>query len=93
MSVTVKLYGRFREFAPNLDTTSGTIGIVQLEGVAGEIVEDLLNILELDSENVGHVFVNGNYASLKKAVNGGDRVAIFPDDMGLLYHWYFEKED
>jgi len=94
MAITVKLYGRLRELAPRLDSTSGTIGIVEVEREGeGTVVETILDRLQLDGDSVGHVFVNGSYASLQKSVTGEDRVAIFPEDMGLLYHWYFEKDE
>lgn len=92
MSITVRLYGRFRESASRLDETSGTIGMDEVDTKKANTVSDLLEVFDLCRDEVSHVFVNGSYASLQKAVVGEDEVAIFPDDMGLLYSWYFEEE-
>ena len=42
---------------------------------------------------VSHIFVNGRFAGFRKKVNNGDTVALFPKNMGLLYKWYFTREE
>lgn len=93
MPVTVKLYGRFRDIAPRLDSTSGSIGIVKVDADKVDTASDLLEEFNLGRDEVSHVFVNGSYSSLKKAVDDRDKVALFPEEMGLLYSWYFEEEE
>lgn len=93
MSITVKLYGRFRNLASSLDSPSGSIGIVKVDSQRVETASDLLENFNLDGDEVSHVFVNASYSSLKKTVDDGDKVALFPEDMGLLYSWYFEEEE
>ncbi|MEF8917685.1 MAG: hypothetical protein V5A77_08400 [Candidatus Bipolaricaulota bacterium] len=89
MPITVKLYGRFRDLASSLDSTSGSIGIVKVDPDKVESASDLLKKFNLDRDEVSHVFVNGSYASLKITVDDMDKVALFPEEMGLLYSWYF----
>lgn len=93
MPITVKLYGRLREIASDRDSTSGTIGIVEVDAKEASTASDLLEKFDLSRDEVSHVFVNGSYSSLKKTVGVEDKVAIFPEDMGLLYSWYFEEEE
>jgi hypothetical protein len=39
-----------------------------------------------------NVFVAGELCALSKNVEDGQRVGVFPDDMALLYKWYFNKQ-
>jgi hypothetical protein len=36
-----------------------------------------------------NIFLDGRYASLSSLVPDGSRLGLFPDDMQLLYKWYF----
>ena len=40
-----------------------------------------------------NIFLNHTYSALERPVHPGDRLAVFPDDMQLLYKWYFEKQE
>jgi len=93
LGINVRLYGEFREMAPRSDEESGYIGKVELEDEGIETTGDLIGKFELNEDEVSHVFVNGTYSSFKKELGEGDEVALFPTEMGLLYHWYFEEED
>jgi molybdopterin converting factor small subunit len=93
VGISVRLYGEFREMAPRYDEESGTIGKVKLDQANVDTTGDLIKEFELREDEVSHVFVNGTYSSLKKELEEGDEVALFPVEMGLLYHWYFEEED
>lgn len=93
MAISVRLYGEFREIAPELDKVSESIGILDVEAEKASTTGDLLEELKLEPTQVSHVFVNGTYSSFKKDLEDEDEVALFPTDMGLLYHWYFEEED
>jgi len=93
LRINVRLYGEFRDMAPRADEESGYIGKVDLDAEEIDTTGDLLAEFELEEEEVSHVFVNGTYSSMKKELKDGDEVALFPVDMGLLYHWYFEEED
>ena len=93
MELNVKLYGKLRELAPNLDSRTSTVGVMELVMEAPSRVSDVLEELKLESDEISHVFVNGTYSSITRKLENNDKVAIFPADMGLLYSWYFEEED
>jgi hypothetical protein len=38
-----------------------------------------------------NIFLNGELSGLGRKVIDGDRLGIFPDDMQLLYRWYFNR--
>jgi len=48
-------------------------------------VSDLVRALGLSPEELGPVFVDGRYVKLTRPLHGGERVAIFPTNMSLLY--------
>jgi len=93
LTVSVKLYGEFKDLAPETDATTNSIGMAEVDGVDGGSVETLLSRFNIQPSEVSHVFVNSSYSSVNKKVSSGDRVALFPRDMGLLYHWYFTEEE
>ena len=39
-----------------------------------------------------NIFLNGEYSKPTRHVRDGDRLALFPDDMQVLYRWYFVKK-
>lgn len=93
MEVSVRFYGEFRDLAPELDSTSSSVGLLDLRLEEGSRVEDLLAEFDIERDEVSHVFVDREYSSLSRELNDGNRVALFPLDMGLLYSWYFEEKE
>lgn len=83
MSVEVWLYGKLRRFAPHKEAGSNSVLPVQVK--AGESIERVLARLGVPWEEVGNVFLNGRLALVEQAVVDGDRLGVFPQDMGLLY--------
>ena len=86
--IEVHLYGKLRRFADNSDPQSQSVAPVQWrpEDTVAVIVERLcIPMAELGS----NIFLNGRYANLESPVQNGDRLGLFPDDMQLLYKWYF----
>ena len=84
--VEVRLYGSLRRFAPE----PAVIGesIVRILFVPGETVEAVLIRLGVDpSLQVSNVFVNGRYHfhALGMPASDGDRLGVFPKNMGMLY--------
>ena len=84
--VEVRLYGSLRRFAPE----PAVIGelIVRVLFVPGETVEAVLIRLGVDpSLQVSNVFVNGRYHfhALGMPASDGDRLGVFPKNMGMLY--------
>ncbi|MFX0039402.1 MAG: MoaD/ThiS family protein [Promethearchaeota archaeon] len=92
MPIDLKLFGDLRKKAdPKI---SGTLPL-RLKINDPEImwVADILRKYMIKDNEVSHIFVNGIYAGLKKKVKSGDKVALFPRNMGLLYKWYFKREE
>ncbi len=56
-------------------------------------VSDILDNYKIDRGETSHIFVNGVYSGFSKVVKDGDRVGIFPKNMGLLYKWYFTRAE
>ena len=87
--IEVHLYGKLRRFADNSDPKSQSMTLAQWqpEDTVVQIVERLcIPMAELGS----NIFVNGRYANLESPVQDNDRLGLFPDDMQLLYKWYFD---
>lgn len=93
MKLNLKLYGKLKELAPNLDSRTSTVGVMELDMEAPARVSDILKELDLEDDEISHVFVNGIYSSITRKLEEKNKVAIFPADMGLLYSWYFEEEE
>ena len=88
--IEVYLYGKLRRFAGEKDVTGDSIVRVSME--RGETIEDLLRRIGIPLEEVGsNIFLNHQYSALSRTLKEGDRLALFPDDMQLLYKWYFVK--
>jgi len=91
MTIKVVLYGDLKEKADKIDTKTHTIGTSKLETDGINTILDILNHLNIHEEEVSHIFLNRDYSALEREVHDGDRVALFPRDMALLYKWYFSK--
>jgi len=88
--IEVHLYGKLRRFSDNLDPTRDSI--VNLPVEEGDTIEDILRRIGIPNEEIGsNIFLNGEYSALKRRVRDGDRLGVFPDNMQLLYKWYFHK--
>ena len=84
--VEARLFGSLRRFAPE----PAVIGesIVRVPFVPGETVEAVLIRLGVaPSLEDSNVFVNGryHYQALGMPVSDGDRLGVFPKNMGMLY--------
>ena len=90
--IEVHLYGKLRRFAEDPDPTSDSI--VQVPVTKGDTIGQVLARIGIPVEEVGsNVFLNGEYSDLSRPVKPGDRLGVFPDDMQLLYKWYFRKRE
>ncbi len=88
--IEVHLYGKLRRFADEQDPTSDSI--VYLPVREGDTIQQVLERLGIPLNEVGsNIFLNWQYSTLTREVKDGDRLAVFPDDMQLLYKWYFAK--
>ena len=87
----VHLYGKLRRFTDNQDVTRDSVVCVPVgdEDTIGDVVASI----GIPSEEVGsNLFLNWEYSALSRRVQDGDRLAVFPDDMQLLYKWNFDKK-
>ena len=84
------LYGKLRRFTGQ--QVANAESLVQIVVQEGDSIASVLQRLGVPLEEVGsNVFLNRSYSALDRPVHAGDRLAVFPDDMQLLYKWYFEK--
>ncbi len=89
--IEVHLYGKLRRFAEQTDSSSASI--VRVPPGDGATLLDVILQIGIPLEDLGaNLFVNGRYAALERTVSDGDRVGLFPDDMQLLYKWYFDPK-
>ena len=91
MPIQIKLFGELREKLKNKTATGGAPITLSIEKEDIKTVSDILEKLVIDESETSHIFVSGIFSGFGKNVNDGDRVAIFPKRMGLLYKWYFNK--
>ena len=84
------LYGKLRRFTNEQDPTS--VSVVHVPVQEDDTIQAVLERLGVPMEEVGsNIFLNWQYSALTREVEDGDRLAVFPDDMQLLYKWYFVK--
>jgi hypothetical protein len=88
--IEIHFYGKLRRFAPVTDPTA--LSVVSAPVREGDTIRSVLQRLGVPMEEVGaNLFLNWQYSALERGVADGDRLAVFPDDMQLLYKWYFPK--
>ena len=92
MPITLKLFGDLRKKVD--PKVSGTLPLrLKIDDPEITWVADILRKFMIEENEVSHIFVNGRFAGFRKKVNNGDTVALFPKNMGLLYKWYFKREE
>ncbi len=92
MPIEVKLFGDLRKkIEPNI---SGTTSL-RFEIADSEVdrIIDFLKKINIEENEVSHIFVNGRYAGVRKKIQNRDTVALFPRNMAVLYKWYFKREE
>jgi hypothetical protein len=88
--IEIHFYGKLRRFTSDRDPTGYSIIHVPLQ--EDDTIQAVLERLGVPLDEVGaNVFLNWHYSALERRVQPGDRLAVFPDDMQLLYKWYFPK--
>jgi len=93
MTIQVKLFGDLRQKIQEKKVTGGASIILNIDDPKIETVADILKKLSIEESEVSHIFVNGKYSGFSKKVKDSDLVALFPRNMGLLYKWYFHREE
>jgi hypothetical protein len=88
--IEVYLYGKLRRYTDNQDPSRDSITRVPVK--KGDTIEKIIKRIGIPNDLLGNnIFLNGEYSDLSRKVKKGDRLGIFPDDMQLLYKWYFKK--
>ena len=88
--IEVHLYGKLRRFTDNQDPSRDSIVSVPVE--EGDTIEKIVRRIGIPLEELGNnIFLNGEYSALERKVKDKDRLGIFPNNMQLLYKWYFRK--
>ncbi len=85
MSMNIILYGDLKhkeQQKTNKDSIPLKINISNSEI---NTVYDLLNKLNIEENKVSHIFVNHKYCGPGKEIKEGDRVALFPKRMALMF--------
>ncbi len=93
MPIQVRLYGNLKEKVQLKNDDVGAPSILNIENENITTVSDILKELNIEKTEISHIFVSCTYSGIKKKVRDGDRVALFPSNMALLYKWYFTKEE
>jgi len=89
--VEIHLYGKLRRFAANKNPAEDSV--VSLPVKRGDTIRDVLVRLGIPLPEVGrNIFLNWRLSALSRRVPDSCRLAVFPDDMQLLYKWYFPRE-
>jgi hypothetical protein len=87
-TIEVHLYGKLRRFTDNLSSTRDSIIHVPVE--EGDTIADIIKRIGIPEAEVGsNVFLDGVYSPPTRRVKTGRRLGIFPDNMQVLYKWYF----
>ena len=89
--LSIYLYGKLRRFAEERAPDAESLLRVPVE--ADDTIATVLQRQGVPLKELGlNIFLNWQYSALDRPVRPGDRLALFPDDMQLLYKWYFEKK-
>ncbi len=89
--IEVHLYGKLRRFSENQDPRRESV--IQVPAEDGDTIESVIRRIGIPMSEVGsNIFLNGEYSKLTRRVEDGDRLGLFPDDMQLLYRWYFVRK-
>lgn len=85
MPIKVKLYGDLRKKTLQHNSNAGAPSTLNLEDDEIKKVFDILKKLTIEETEISHIFVNHKYSKLQKEVKDGDRVGLFPKNMGLIF--------
>ena len=85
MSITVKLYGKLRERVKETSIKEGLPATLNIEIGSSKSIINILDKLEIDENEISHIFVNGVYTGSGTQIKDGDRIGIFPTNMALIF--------
>jgi len=85
MLITVKLYGKLREQVRETSIEKGLPATLYIEIGDSRSIFDILYKLEIDENEISHIFANGIYTGSGTQIKDGDRIGIFPSNMALMF--------
>jgi len=89
--IEVHLYGKLRRFANEQDPRAASV--VTIEAVPTDSVLDIARRIGIPESELGaNLFLDGRYTSPDASIGEATRLGLFPDDMQLLYKWYFRPQ-
>ena len=86
MNIKLLLYGNLKRKVKSNNKIPGSP--LKLNLVIDDKINTIYNILKkfnLEETEISHIFVNGKYCGLGEILQDGDRVGIFPKNMGLIF--------
>lgn len=85
LELKVKLYGTLKQRMKK-DALSGEISDkLSINGKEILRVIDVLKALDISESEISHIFVNNRYSGIAKDLKEGDRIGIFPKNMGIMF--------
>ncbi len=89
--ITVFLYGKFRDKVPG--SAIDRECLLEMSVDDGDTIGLIIEKLDIMQKDVAHIFLNYQYSTVNRKLHPGDRLAIFPIEMSVLYRQYFVKHD
>ncbi|MCL4440141.1 MAG: MoaD/ThiS family protein [Eubacteriales bacterium] len=83
------LYGKFRDKVAG--SAVGKECFLEMEINEGDTIASVMERLDIAPDDVAHIFLNYQYSTANRKLHHGDRLAIFPIEMSVLYRQYFVK--
>lgn len=86
MSIDTYLYGNLKRKIKNKERNGGIplkLSLDKNENI--DTVYDILRILKIKPREISHIFVNGKYCGPGRQIKAGDRLGLFPRNMGLNF--------
>jgi len=85
MAMNVILYGDLKNKEQQKTNKGSSPLKINISNSEINTVYDLLEKLNIEENKVSHIFVNHNYCGPGKEIKEGDRVALFPKRMALIF--------
>jgi molybdopterin converting factor small subunit len=89
VTISLRLYGELKRKVrkpSRSDTNPGSpkkITLTKEDNIS--TINNILKKFDLKPKEISHMFVNGKYCGPGKELRDGDRVALFPTNMGLIF--------
>ncbi len=86
MNINLLLFGNLKTKIRSNNITPGSPVKINLNTEEKiYTIYDILKKFGLEENEISHIFVNGKYCGMGTILHEGDRVGIFPKNMGLIF--------